>query len=450
MRNKATVFCALALLLATPGFAQVTIGKKPPSPKTTPFQGSPLTEFKPGTSYVLEFWGTWCGSCRVAIPHLNKLALEHRGKGVEFYSISVNDTPADLKAFLSKNKMESNIVIDMNGETSEKYNVHVFPTTVLVGPDGKVAAFTRPESVNSDVLGKLMAGKPLKLPIAGQKTADFDWTRKLPTTATSYVWIEESDTASGGSRFVPGSGAISGDGVFASTLVSLAYDADYQHTDWRAKELEKISYRIAVKAPTKNDELAREMLRPLLKPVFGVEARWEEQEKEVYVITIDPKKTLNLSDPDPNGDGAGSGRINWPSMDSKRMVELFTAFCFGRITVDETNLGDRKFSMKLKWIPGDRASATEAIESLGFQVTKGKRMVKMLVVENAQNLYRTHLPGALVPRCRPSSPSERGYLPVSLFHTQRVPGTSGTGRGTKAKRFKGDGGPGYRLLSARS
>ncbi len=383
MRHKTTALCALAVLLSSPGFAQVTIGKKPPAPKTTPFQGNSLTEFKPGMSYVLEFWGTWCGSCRVAIPHLNKLALEHKGKNVTFYSISVNDTLADLKAFLSKNKMETNVVIDTNGETSEKYNVYVFPTTVLIGPDGKVAAFTRPESVNSEVLEKLIAGKSLGLPLAGQKTADFDWIRKLPTTAISYVWIEESDTASGGSRFPPGRGELSGDGIGAPTIVSLAYNADYEHTDWRAKDLDNLKYRIAVKAPIKDDEAVRELIRPLLKPLFGVSVRWEEQEKDVYIVTVDPNKTLKLSPPTPDGNGAGSGRINWPSMDTSKMVELFTAYCFGKITVDATNLGDRKFSMNLKWIPGDRASATEAIEALGFQVTKDKRMVKMLVVENA-------------------------------------------------------------------
>jgi uncharacterized protein (TIGR03435 family) len=385
--NKVTALCTLALLMTgVPSFAQVTIGKKPPAPKTTPFQGATLTEFKPGTSYVLEFWGTWCGSCRVSIPHLNQLALEHKDKKVEFYSISVNDSPADLKAFLAKNKMDTNIVIDTDGETSEKYGVHVFPTTVLVGPDGKVAAFTRPESVNTEVLGKLMAGKPLKLPVAGQKTVDFDWTRKLPTTATSYVWIEESDTASGGTRFPPGKGELSGDGIAAATIVRVAYDADYQHTDWRAKDLDNLKYRIAVKAPIKNDdEAVRELIRPLLKPLFGLAVRWEEQEKEVYVVTVDPQKKLTLTAPvDSQEGGAGSGRINWPSMDSKQMVELFTGYCFGKITVDETNLGNRKFSMKLKWIPGDRASATEAIEALGFQVMKGKRMVKMLVVENVK------------------------------------------------------------------
>lgn len=389
MGNRIAIFCALVLLLIAPALAQkpvpgLIIGKKPPLPKTAPFQGMPLNKFEPGVSYVLEFWGTWCGSCRVAIPHLNQLVQEMRGKKVAFYSIAVNDSLADLKTFLTKNKLDTNIVIDTQGETAEAYNAHVLPTTVLIGPDGNVAAFTRPEHVTVEALNKLMAGQALKLPLAGQKMADFDWQRKLPTTATSYTWIEESDTASGGVRIVPGSGQISGDGMSAFSIVTVAYDVNYFFVDWRAKDLDNLQYRIAVKSPVKDNGMAREMLRPFIKPLFQIETRWEEQEKEVYVIRADPAKTLRLKPPVKDGSGAGGGRIDWPSITSAEMVGLFTSFCFGKITVDETGLGDRKFSLKLKWIPGDRASATAAIEALGFQVTKEKRKVRMLVVENTK------------------------------------------------------------------
>jgi thiol-disulfide isomerase/thioredoxin len=43
-------------------------------------KGEPLTSFKGNQLYILEFWATWCGPCKGAMPHLTKLQKEYEGK----------------------------------------------------------------------------------------------------------------------------------------------------------------------------------------------------------------------------------------------------------------------------------------------------------------------------------------------------------------------------------
>jgi thiol-disulfide isomerase/thioredoxin len=43
-------------------------------------KGEPVTSFNSDHLYILEFWATWCGPCKGAMPHLTKLQKEYEGK----------------------------------------------------------------------------------------------------------------------------------------------------------------------------------------------------------------------------------------------------------------------------------------------------------------------------------------------------------------------------------
>src|SRR5439155_10386799 len=45
-------------------------------------QGEPVKEFARDKVYIVEFWATWCGPCRVSIPHLNELHTKFKDKGL--------------------------------------------------------------------------------------------------------------------------------------------------------------------------------------------------------------------------------------------------------------------------------------------------------------------------------------------------------------------------------
>lgn len=59
----------------------------PPIEVKTWVQGKPITALSKKGTYVVEFWATWCGPCREAIPHVNELSKKH--KDVRFLGVSI-------------------------------------------------------------------------------------------------------------------------------------------------------------------------------------------------------------------------------------------------------------------------------------------------------------------------------------------------------------------------
>src|SRR5512136_324820 len=45
-------------------------------------QGDPVKQFEKDKAYIVEFWATWCGPCRVSIPHLNEIHNKFKDKGL--------------------------------------------------------------------------------------------------------------------------------------------------------------------------------------------------------------------------------------------------------------------------------------------------------------------------------------------------------------------------------
>lgn len=51
-------------------------------------KGAQFQTFDPQKVYVMEFWATWCGPCKAAMPHLTELQKQYHGK-VTFVGVNV-------------------------------------------------------------------------------------------------------------------------------------------------------------------------------------------------------------------------------------------------------------------------------------------------------------------------------------------------------------------------
>lgn len=77
-------------------------------------KGSEIKGLDKTKTYVVEFWATWCGPCRVAIPHLTEMAHEFKDK-VTFVGFSVwedeKDDVSKVESFVREmgDKMDYNV-----------------------------------------------------------------------------------------------------------------------------------------------------------------------------------------------------------------------------------------------------------------------------------------------------------------------------------------------------
>jgi thiol-disulfide isomerase/thioredoxin len=95
---------------------------------------------KRGKVVLIDFWATWCGPCRMAIPHLVELQKQYKSQGLEVVGVSLDQQgEAVVKPFYQAWNMNYTVVIDSQGMVARDYGgIRSIPTAVLVGKDGNI------------------------------------------------------------------------------------------------------------------------------------------------------------------------------------------------------------------------------------------------------------------------------------------------------------------------
>ena len=99
---------------------------------------------------VLNFFATWCGPCRAEMPELNRYFDEHKAQPFVLLGIDAEEKGDRVDAFLNDLKIDFPAGVDQ-GSIQERYGVGSFPTTVVIGVDGKVQLYETGALANADV-----------------------------------------------------------------------------------------------------------------------------------------------------------------------------------------------------------------------------------------------------------------------------------------------------------
>lgn len=134
--------------------------------KGSPAAGGPFPEFR-GKVVLLDFWASWCGPCRSALPNLKRLQAVYGGGDFVVVSISEDDDESDWRAFVTSHNMTWPQRLDSDSSLQHQFGVNALPTYVLLGRDGAVVQkFVGEEMAESIVervgpdLKKTLAAKP--------------------------------------------------------------------------------------------------------------------------------------------------------------------------------------------------------------------------------------------------------------------------------------------------
>ncbi|MEW6087531.1 MAG: TlpA disulfide reductase family protein [bacterium] len=90
-----------------------------------------------GKEIILNFWASWCPSCREEIPRLNEFAEKYKDK-IEIVGINLEEPKETVQSFVRASGIKYKILLDSKGKTGNLYMVRAIPTNILINKDGLI------------------------------------------------------------------------------------------------------------------------------------------------------------------------------------------------------------------------------------------------------------------------------------------------------------------------
>jgi thiol-disulfide isomerase/thioredoxin len=90
-----------------------------------------------GDVVVVDFWATWCGPCKMAMPGVQKLHEQFQGKPVKVFGINTWERGGDPAEYMESKEYSYGLLLK-GDKVAEAYHVSGLPTFYVIGPDGRV------------------------------------------------------------------------------------------------------------------------------------------------------------------------------------------------------------------------------------------------------------------------------------------------------------------------
>ncbi len=93
-----------------------------------------------GKYVLIDFWASWCASCRNALPGVAALNKKYENANLLILGLSLDRSDEAWRKALNQEGCAWLQVCDYDGKAARAYAVSAIPLTIIVGPDGRIVS----------------------------------------------------------------------------------------------------------------------------------------------------------------------------------------------------------------------------------------------------------------------------------------------------------------------
>jgi peroxiredoxin len=96
-----------------------------------------LDDFR-GKIVFLNFWTTWCPTCIIEMPSMEKLHRKLMGTSFAVVAVNIKEPAGQVRKFMEKHKLTFMSLLDITGEVSSEFGIGAIPATFILDKDGRI------------------------------------------------------------------------------------------------------------------------------------------------------------------------------------------------------------------------------------------------------------------------------------------------------------------------
>lgn len=91
-----------------------------------------------GNAVFLNFWATWCPSCKLEMPAMEELHKAFGSEGLVILAVNYREGSEEIKKFYKEHDLTFTALLDSEGKAFDSYQTWSLPTTYLIDRRGTI------------------------------------------------------------------------------------------------------------------------------------------------------------------------------------------------------------------------------------------------------------------------------------------------------------------------
>jgi thiol-disulfide isomerase/thioredoxin len=91
-----------------------------------------------GNVVFINFWATWCTSCKAEMPYKESLYEKMQDKPFQMFGMLFKDDPSNLTDYYKTQKVSPPTLIDPGNKISREFGITGVPETFIIDKEGVI------------------------------------------------------------------------------------------------------------------------------------------------------------------------------------------------------------------------------------------------------------------------------------------------------------------------